>query len=187
MNRVIIRRGLLEHLRLRVLASLLLLLPFGLQNVAAQLPTANPAAVSMSALQLARMDQVIEDSIAKHELPGAVVLVARKEHVVWRKAYGSRSLEPTREPMTPDTIFDLASLTKVVATATSMMILIERGKVGLHDPVSRYIPELKGEGREPITIEQLLTHRAGYAPDFDLKERWTGNDEAIKRLITEPL
>jgi len=89
--------------------------------------------------------------------------------------------------MTEDTIFDLASLTKVVATATSIMLLVERGKVRLSDPLSLHIPELKGEGRDRITIEQLLTHTSGYAPDFDLKERWTGYDEAIKRLIKEPL
>jgi uncharacterized protein YbbC (DUF1343 family)/CubicO group peptidase (beta-lactamase class C family) len=67
------------------------------------------------------------------------------------------------------------------------MILIERGRVRLGDPISVYIPELKSEGRERVTIEQLLTHRAGYAPDFDLRERWTGYDEAIKRLLKEPL
>ncbi|HEU5459969.1 MAG TPA: exo-beta-N-acetylmuramidase NamZ domain-containing protein, partial [Pyrinomonadaceae bacterium] len=100
---------------------------------------------------------------------------------------GARALEPAREAMTVDTIFDLASLTKVVATATSIMILVERGKVRLSDPVSTHIPELKGEGRDRITIEQLLTHVSGYAPDFDLRERWTGYDEAIKRLIKEPL
>lgn len=89
--------------------------------------------------------------------------------------------------MTVDTIFDVASLTKVVATATSVMILIERGQVRLNDAVERYIPELKGEGRERITIEHLLTHRAGYAPDFDLREQWTGGDEALKRLYREAL
>ena len=89
--------------------------------------------------------------------------------------------------MTADTIFDLASLTKIVATATSIMILVERGKVRLSDPLSTYIPEIKAGGRERITLELLLTHRAGYAPDFDLRERWSGYDEAIKRLIQEPL
>ena len=96
-------------------------------------------------------------------------------------------LNQLREAMTADTIFDVASLTKVVATATSIMILVERGKIRLNDPLSNYIPEIKGEGRERITIELLLTHRSGYAPDFDLRERWTGYDEAIKRLIKEPL
>jgi len=133
------------------------------------------------------MDAVIEEGISQHKLPGAVVLVGRKGKVVWRKAYGARALEPAREAMSVDTIFDLASLTKVVATATSIMILVERGKIRLADPVSVYIPELKGEGREKITVEQLLTHRSGYAPDFDLREQWTGYDEAIKHLIKEPL
>ena len=172
----------------RLRGSVLLVLSLCLSlNAFAQLPRANPEAVSLSTPRLAQMDQVIAESIAKRQLPGAVVLVARKGRVVWRKAYGSRAVEPVTEPMTPDTIFDLASLTKVVATATSIMILVERGKVRLSDPVSNYIPELKGEGRERITIELLLTHRSGYAPDFDLKERWTGYDEAIKRLIKEPL
>ena len=116
-----------------------------------------------------------------------MVLVARDGGVVWRKAYGSRVVEPAREAMTVDTIFDVASLTKVVATATSIMILVERGKVRLSDPLSNFIPEIKGDGKERITIEMLLSHRAGYAPDFDLKERWTSYDEAIKRLIREPL
>ena len=141
----------------------------------------------MSAQRLAEIDNAVADAISKKQLPGAVVLVARNGRVAWRKAYGSRAVEPAREPMSPDTIFDVASLTKVVVTATSIMILVERGKVRLSAPVSNYIPELKGEGRERITIEHLLTHRSGYAPDFDLKERWTGYDEAIKRLIKEPL
>jgi len=141
----------------------------------------------MSAERLARMDQVIQASIEKKELPGAVVLVARHGRVAWRKVYGARAVEPQREAMTADTIFDLASLTKIVATATSIMILIEQGKVRLSDPAVQFIPEMKGGGRDAITIEQLLTHTAGFAPDFDLRERWTGYDEAIKRLSTEPL
>src|SRR6185503_3889883 len=142
---------------------------------------------AVSLERLAQMDAVIEGEIANKRLPGAVVLVGRKGRVVWRKSYGSRALEPAREPMTPDTIFDVASLTKVVATATSIMILVQRGKLRLSDPVSLYIPELKGDGRERVTIEQLLLHISGYAPDFDLRDRWTGHDEAIKRLIAEPL
>lgn len=157
------------------------------QPAFAQLRLAKPETESVSSVALARMDSVIRDDIAKHRLPGAVVLVGRKGRIIWQKTYGSRAVEPSQEPMTADTIFDLASLTKVVATATSIMILVERGKVRLNDPVSVYIPELKGEGRENITIEQLLIHRSGYPPDFDLRERWTGYDEAIKRLIKEPL
>ncbi|MDT5269138.1 MAG: hypothetical protein QOH49_1324 [Acidobacteriota bacterium] len=157
------------------------------QALAAPLPNVVPAKVSMAADRLAFIDAALAESIQKKELPGAVVLVARRGGVVWRKAYGARALIPTREEMTVDTVFDLASLTKVVATTTSAMILVERGKLRLSDPVSRYIPELKGEGRERITIEHLLTHRAGYAPDFDLSDQWQGHDEMLKRLSVEPL
>src|SRR6476659_7927114 len=157
------------------------------QWLQAQLPQTKPEVASVSSSQLALMDPVVEEAINQHKLPGAVVLVGRKGKVVWKKSYGARAIEPVREPMTVDTIFDLASLTKVVATATSIMILVERGKVRLDDPVSVYIPELKGEGRDRITIELLLTHRSGYAPDFDLREQWVGYDEAIKHLIKEPI
>lgn len=167
-------------------ASILVLFSFA-ETFAYQLPIATPARVGMSAERLARMDHVIETSIEKKELPGAVVLVARHGRIAWRKAYGARAVEPQREIMTADTIFDLASLTKIVATATSIMILIEQGNLRLSDPVVQFIPEIKGGGRDAITIEQLLTHTAGFAPDFDLRERWTGYDEAIKRLYREPL
>ena len=141
----------------------------------------------MASERLGFIDAAVNDAVGRRETPGAVVLVARRGGVVWRKAYGSRALAPGREAMTADTVFDLASLTKVVATATSVMILVERGKVRLGDPVSLYIPELKGEGREKVTIEHLLTHRSGYAPDFDLGEQWAGYDEMLKRLYVEPL
>jgi uncharacterized protein YbbC (DUF1343 family)/CubicO group peptidase (beta-lactamase class C family) len=151
------------------------------------LPTAQPARVGLSGEKLTQIDTVVKQDIAQKHLPGAVVLVARDGAVAWRRAYGARAVDPVREPMTTNTVFDVASLTKVVATATSIMILVERGKVRLSDPLSTYIPEITGEGRERITIELLLTHRAGYAPDFDLRERWTGYDEAMKRLVREPL
>src|SRR5262245_5801231 len=145
---------------------ILILVVVLVQSALAQVPIVEPETVSLSSARLAQMDAVINEEIANKKLPGAVVLVGRKGQVVWRKAYGARTLEPAREEMTPDTIFDLASLTKVVATTTSIMILVERGKLRLSDPVSLHIPELKGEGRDRITIEQLLTHVSGYAPDF---------------------
>src|SRR5712692_9274361 len=169
-------------------AKLVIALAFLLARpIAAQLPSAPPVNVGISAEHLGRLDKIIQASIEKKELPGAVVLVARHGRVVWRKAYGARAVEPQREPMTADTIFDLASLTKIVATATSIMILVERGEVRLADPAVKFIPEMKGDGRDAITIEQLLTHTTGFAPDFDLRERWTGYDEAMKRLYREPL
>ena len=173
--------------RARPVLFLLVVLSAFPQTVAQLAPVSSASTVGMSAERLARIDAVIAAAIAKKELPGAVVVVGRHGRIVWRKAYGARAVEPQREAMTADTIFDLASLTKIVATATSIMILVEQGKVRLADPVVEFIPEMKGEGRDSITIEQLLTHVAGFAPDFDLRERWMGYDEALKRLYREPL
>jgi len=171
-----------RHFKLIVALACLLARPISASSQHA--PMAN-AGVSLD--RLAAIDRVVQRSIEKKELPGAVVLVGHRGRVAWRKAYGSRAVEPQREPMTANTVFDLASLTKVVATATSIMILIERGEVRLRDSVVNFIPEMKGDGRDAITIEHLLTHTSGFAPDFDLRERWTGSDEARKRLYREPL
>ncbi len=107
-------------------------------SIFAQLPASPPLSQGISAARLARMEAVIAASIEKKELPGAVVLVSRHGKAVWRKAYGARAVEPQREPMTTDTIFDVASLTKIVATTTSIMILIEEGKVRLSDPLVQF-------------------------------------------------
>ena len=166
---------------------LIVVIALAVAPVFSQVPAALPASQGFSSERLSRMDAVIAESIAKKELPGAVVLVGRHGKIVWRKTYGSRAVEPQPEAMTADTIFDLASLTKVVATTTSIMILVEQGKVRLNDTIVQFIPEMKGEGRDAITIEQLLTHMTGFAPDFDLRDRWIGYDEALKRLYREPL
>jgi len=124
----------------------------------------------MSGERLAKLDEAVRASIERKETPGAVVLVARKGRIVYRKAFGDRAIEPKREPMTIDTIFDLASLTKIVATATSIMILVERGKVSLADPVALYIPEFGKNGKDRITVEQLMTHRSGLPPDNEIAD-----------------
>lgn len=152
------------------------------QTSTATLPTAAPSAVGMSPTQLTNIDQVVEAEIAKKQLPGAVVLVGRQGKVVWRRAYGNRALEPQVEAMTTDTIFDLASLTKVVATATSVMILVERGLVRLGDPVSRYIPEFAENGKRAITVEHLLVHRSGLIPDNDIKDYEQGPEKAMENI-----
>jgi uncharacterized protein YbbC (DUF1343 family)/CubicO group peptidase (beta-lactamase class C family) len=129
-----------------------------------------PESVGMSTDRLAKIDEAVLASIERKETPGAVVLVGRKGRIVYRKAFGDRAIEPKREAMTVDTIFDLASLTKIVATATSIMILVERGKVSLADPVALYIPEFGKFGKERITVEQLMTHRAGLPPDNEIAD-----------------
>jgi uncharacterized protein YbbC (DUF1343 family)/CubicO group peptidase (beta-lactamase class C family) len=140
------------------------------QQAGLKLSAAIPESVGMSSERLANIDRAVLDSIARKETPGAVVLVARKGRIVYRKAFGDRAIEPKREPMTVDTIFDLASLTKIVATATSIMILVERGKISLADPVALYIPEFGKNGKERVTIEQLMTHRAGLPPDNEIAD-----------------
>ncbi len=146
------------------------------------LPTSAPTAVGMSPVNLTHLDEIIEAEIAKKQLPGAVVIVGRQGKIVWRRAYGNRALEPQAEPMTIDTIFDLASLTKVVATATSVMILVERGRVRMGDPVARYIPEFGETGKKNITVEQLLTHRSGLIADNEIKDYEQGPAVAIENI-----
>jgi len=146
------------------------------------LATVAPSAAGMSPAQLTNIDQIVEAEIAKKQLPGAVVLVGRQGKIVWRRAYGNRALEPREEPMTTDTIFDLASLTKVVATATSVMMLVERGLVRLGDPVSRYIPEFADSGKRNITVEQLLIHRSGLIADNEIKDYEQGPEKAMENI-----
>ncbi|HXG67532.1 MAG TPA: exo-beta-N-acetylmuramidase NamZ domain-containing protein [Blastocatellia bacterium] len=144
--------------------------PLFAQRAPQRLAEVAPEAVGMAGERLARLDGAVKAAIDAGETPGAVVLVGRKGRVVYRKAFGNRALQPQREPMTLDTIFDVASLTKVVATATSIMILVERGQISLADRVARYIPEFGKFGKETVTIEQLLTHRAGFVPDNEIAD-----------------
>jgi CubicO group peptidase (beta-lactamase class C family)/uncharacterized protein YbbC (DUF1343 family) len=135
--------------------------------------------------RLARIDALVADAILGRQLPGAVVLVGREDAVACFKAYGNRALVPAPEAMTADTIFDLASLTKVVATTTSVMILIEEGRLRLADPVAAYVPGFERYGKGGITIRHLLTHTSGLRPDIDLADPWTGYDTAIARAVEE--
>jgi len=131
------------------------------------------------------LDPIIQQAIHDGNIPGAVLLVGHDGHVIYRKAYGARALEPRHEAMTVDTIFDLASLTKVIATTTAMMQLVERGKVRLNDPVAKYLPEFAQNGKEDITVRQLLTHYSGLEPDLDLKTPWRGKETAFRMAFAE--
>ena len=146
------------------------------------LPLAAPDAVGMNAAKLDQIEALVNADIADKKLPGAVVIVGHKGKIVYRKAFGNRSLVPTVEKMTVDTIFDVASLTKPVATATSIMILVEQGKLRLNDTIGKYIPDIDDEQAKRVTIQQLLTHTSGYRPDFDLGEKWTGREGMLAAL-----
>jgi uncharacterized protein YbbC (DUF1343 family)/CubicO group peptidase (beta-lactamase class C family) len=124
------------------------------------------------------LDSIVQTSIQKHDMPGAVLLVGHDGQVVYRKAFGNRSLEPKVEPMTVDTIFDMASLTKVIATTTAVMQLEEQGKIRMNDPVVKYIPEFGQNGKGDITVRDLLTHYSGFAPDIDLTPDFTSRESA---------
>ena len=128
------------------------------------------------------LDQVIQQAIRENRIPGAVLVVGHQGKILHRKAYGSRSLVPRREPMTIDTIFDCASLTKVVATTSAIMLLLEDGKVRLNDRVTEYLPGFAGGD---ITVRQLLTHFSGLRPDLDLKPAWSGHETGVKLALAE--
>ena len=130
------------------------------------------------------LDQTIEQAIEDGRIPGAVLLVGHKGQIVHRKAYGKRALVPSAEPMTVDTIFDLASLTKVVATTSSLMKLFEEGKFRLNDRVTQYLPEFQG-GKSDITIRNLFTHFSGEPPDLQLNPPWSGYQTGIHMAMIE--
>ena len=143
------------------------------------------SASSAEPVRLGAVDSIIQQAIADHNIPGAVLVVGHDGKIVYRKAYGARSLEPRRELMTVDTIFDMASLTKVVATTTAVMQLVELGKVRLNDPVAKYLPDFAQNGKEDITIRQLLTHYSGLAPDIELTPAFDSKESALRLAFTE--
>ena len=134
-------------------------------------------------MRLGGVDSIIQSAVAEGNIPGAVLVVGHNGAVVYRKAYGSRALEPRREPMTLDTVFDLASLTKVIATTTAVMQLVEQGKVRMNDPVAKYLPEFAQNGKDDVTVRQLLTHYSGLEPDLDLKNRVGGQGYRVSHGI----
>jgi CubicO group peptidase (beta-lactamase class C family) len=147
----------------------------GLQRVA-------PNERGFDAGRLKRIDEAVARSIDRGEVPGAVVMVGRRGAIVHASAAGRRAVEPTPEPMTLDTIFDMASLTKPVATATSVMLLIEEGAVRLRDPIVRHLPELDNHGKGAITVEHLLRHRSGLTADNPISDYKNGPEAAWKRI-----
>lgn len=164
--------------RLTLLALLLLAAP-----QARALPLVDPAAAGMRG---ERLDHIEREVLAAHgqgQFAGCVVALGRGDRLVYLRAFGDRQVEPTRAPMQTDTLFDLASLTKPIATATSVVALLERGQVRFRDPVSKHLPEISGEVASKVTVEQLLTHHAGYVPDNALSDYRHGVDESWRRLF----
>jgi transporter, SSS family len=147
---------------------------------------------STEAPNFAAISSLIDNAVAAKKLPGAVVLIGHDNKVVFEKAYGHRSLEPSVEPMTEDTIFDMASLSKCLSTAVAVMQLYEEHKLNFDDPVAKYLPAFAANGKENVTIRELLTHYSGLPPDINLKDTPWGvaapdKAEGIRRALASPL
>jgi uncharacterized protein YbbC (DUF1343 family)/CubicO group peptidase (beta-lactamase class C family) len=133
--------------------------------------------------KLAAIDSIVKEAIRAGNCPGAVVVVGQNGRVIYRKAFGHRALVPRALPMNVHTIFDMASVTKVVATTTAIMQLVEQGKIVLSAPVSEYWPEFKANGKEAISVRELMTHYSGLPPDLELKPDWSGYETAMKMIV----
>jgi len=133
--------------------------------------------------QLAFIDDIVKEAIRTRKTPGAVVLIGKRGKVVYRRAFGHRALSPKKLPMTVETIFDLSSLTKVIATTPALLQLVEKGKLQIDDPVAKFWPEFQAKGKEQITVRQLLTHYSGLQPALDLKPKWSGTTQPSRRLL----
>lgn len=148
-----------------------------------KLPPARPEQLGMDSRCLDQIDRVVADGLKRGCMPGCVVAVGRQGRMVRLRAYGQRQVEPEPVPMTTDTLFDLASLTKPLATATSVMILVEQGSLGLQDRVGKRIPEFARNGKQPITVFQLLTHQGGLVADNPLEDYAGGPKKAWERIF----
>ncbi len=175
----------------RAILALALIAVSAVAGLGQGLPAAKPADVGMSAEHLALLDTLMSEALARKDFPGAVVLVAHKGRTVWRKAYGLSQWVPENRPMTADMMFDMASVTKPVATATSILLLVERGRLRLLDKVKDYVPDfapyiLEGGLRgEDARLWHLLTHTSGLPPYTDPKEveRLYGNPCSTETLV----
>jgi serine-type D-Ala-D-Ala carboxypeptidase len=132
--------------------------------------------------QLAKIDGAVAGAIERGELPGAVVVVVHDDKVVFRKAYGHRAVKPEKVAMTADTVFDMASLTKPVATATSVMLLIEQGKLKPSDLVSKHWPAFAANDKDKVTVEHLLLHTSGLIADNAIGDYADGKAKAIENI-----
>lgn len=175
--------------RLRVSAAVaaLLICSFGVSETARsaepKLPLAAPADVGMQASRLEAIDRIVAEGIRDKKMPGCVIVVGHKGKIVHRKAYGLRRAEPSREEMTLDTVFDLASLTKPISTATSVHKLASEGKIDLDAPVTKYLPAFVENGKDKITVRHLLLHTSGLIPDNAISDYALGPDTAWQKIL----
>ena len=132
--------------------------------------------------RLKAIDRIVEEGIRRKQMPGCVVAIGSHNRLFYLKSFGNRQLKPTVEPMTDDTLFDLASLTKPLATGFAIMKLADTDKLKISDPASKYWPEFGKNGKSKVTIEQLLLHTSGLIADNSLKDYKEGSQKALQRI-----
>jgi serine-type D-Ala-D-Ala carboxypeptidase len=151
------------------------------------LPAATPTSVGMSAERLAKIDHVIERGIKAGGYPGAAVVVGRRGNAVWEKGFGHLGWNPSDPQVTANTIYDLASLTKVVGTTTAVMLLFDEAKIQLDEPVKTYLPEFSGGNKDLVTVRMLLEHRSGLPAGRDLWRLASSPADARRAVLETPL
>jgi uncharacterized protein YbbC (DUF1343 family) len=148
---------------------------------------ATPSRGDFSGTSLQPIDGIVNREIQLGNIPGAVVLIGHQGKVVYRRAFGYRELEPQKIAMTEDTIFDLASLTKPIATATAIMQLVEEGKIDLDEPVTRYWAAFGANAKKDIRVRDLLKHSSGFRAGLNENISWSGYDGALRQVLAEKL
>jgi len=171
-----------KQMKYLLLLLLFLISPSALAQSPPEIPLVTPESVGMDATRLNLIDDIVQEGLAQDKMPGCVVLIGRREGIAFRRAYGFRQLQPEKVAMTVDTVFDLASLTKPIATATSVMALIQQRKLDPNATVATYLPEFAQNGKETITIRHLLTHTSGLIADNSMSDYVDGADEAFGRI-----
>jgi CubicO group peptidase (beta-lactamase class C family) len=149
----------------------------------ARLPDATPVSVGVSPTKLNQVAEVINDAISRGVMPGAVLVVGRQGKVIYRQAFGNRALLDKPVKNSVDTIYDLASLTKVIATTPSIMSLVQTGQIDLASPIVKYFPEMAGTGKDTVTVEQLMRHRSGLPADDDMSDYSGTIDQTWQKLF----
>ncbi|MBN1655596.1 MAG: DUF1343 domain-containing protein [Deltaproteobacteria bacterium] len=134
------------------------------------------------------IDGLVRNAIERRQIPGCVIAIGRHNRVLFTRAYGDRARLPQATPMSVETIFDLASLTKPIATATSIMLLVEKGLVDLDRPVAEYLPQFAAGGKTKVTVRQIMIHSAGLPKVNPLRDYEQGGERALARLLeTRPI
>ena len=153
----------------------------------ARMPHVSPESVGMSSSQLSRIDEVVRRGISAGGFPGAAVVVGRRGAIVWERGYGTLDWRSEVPVDAERTMYDLASLTKVVATTGAAMVLADRGRLRLDEPVVRYLPAFGGGSKDEVTIRDLLTHRSGLPAGRNLSRRGAGPALARRAVLTTTL